>query len=85
MTAGGVAIPRTETLRGFLEYLTERRMGKDGRFYRVQFKTGAVMDLVPPGSIASGMELVTIDVRRKQGWRFVTPDLDKLWREYQRG
>ena len=50
--------------------------------YRVQFKTGAVVDLVPEGSLASGMELVK-NGRRRAGWRFVRPDLDRLWREYE--
>ncbi len=37
--------------------------------------------MVPPGSLASGMELVRDD-RRKAGWRFVRPNVDRLWREY---
>ena len=48
---------------------------------RVQFKTGAVVDLVPQESFASGVELVQ-DGRRRSGWRFVTvfltPKLDRL-------
>ena len=40
------------------------------------------MDLVPEGSLASGMQLAK-DGRRKAGWRFVSPRLDRLWREYK--
>lgn len=73
-----------KTFRDFCEYVTRRRMSKDGRFYRVHFKTGAKVDLVPPGSLASGRELVAADGRRKAGWRFVSPRVDQLWREYNR-
>ena len=65
----------------FLEYVTERRMSKSGRFFRIHFKTGAKVDVVPEGSLASGMELVK-EGRRKAGWRFVSPDIDRLWREF---
>lgn len=70
-----------KTFRDFCEYITERRMSRDGRFYRVHFRTGATVDLVPPGSLASGMELVP-DGRRMDGWRFDSPDVDRLWRGY---
>ena len=75
-------IPRPDDFYGFLEYVTKLRMTKKGRFYRVHFKTGAVVNLVPEGSLASGMDLVK-DGRRKAGWRFVSPKLDRLWREYR--
>ncbi len=68
-------------LRRFLRYVTERRMTKEGRFLRMRFKTGAKVDVVPTGSIASGYQLVQ-DSRRKAGWRFVSPDVDRLWREF---
>jgi len=57
-------------------------MSREGRFYRVHFTTGATADLVPPGSLASGKELVTVDGRRQAGWRFVSPAIDRLWREF---
>ncbi len=66
---------------GFLEYVTKRRMSKEGRFYRIHYRTGATLDVVPPGSLATGWELVRDD-RRKAGWRFVRPDMDRLWRDY---
>jgi hypothetical protein len=79
---GQLRLPEdTERFYRFLEYLTQRRMSKEGRFLRVHFKTGARVDLVPGGSLASGMELVK-DGRRKDGWRFVSPDIDRLWREF---
>lgn len=55
-----------------------------GRFVRVHFKSGSVVDLVPEGRLADGMKLVQ-DGRRKSGWRFVSPDLDRLWRESSMG
>lgn len=71
-----------KTFLAFLEELTERRMSKEGRFLRVHFKTGAVVNLVPPGSLASGIELVR-DKRRADPWRFVLPDCQKLWEEFR--
>lgn len=73
---------RGRKYHAFLRELTKRRMSKEGRFYRVHFVTGARVDLVPPGSLASGKRLVVADRRRKAEWRFVTPDLDRLWREF---
>lgn len=63
----------------FLEYVTERRMSKDGWFVRLHYKTGAKADLVPAGSIASGMELCR---GKGGGWRFVRPDIHRLWCEF---
>ena len=78
-------IPRPDGFYAFLEYVTQRRMSKEGRFCRVHFKMGATIDVVPPGSLASGKELVTLDGHRNAGWRFVSPDVDRLWREYRSG
>ncbi len=72
--------PDTEFLE-FLDYVTKRRMSKEGRFLRVRFKTGAEVDLVPKGSLASGHELIQ-NSRRKAGWRFVSPGIDRLWRAF---
>ena len=64
-------------------------MSKKGRFYRVHFKTGSVLDLVPPGSIAMGMTLIREGNEHEQDeaahahrWQFVTPPLKTLWREF---
>ncbi len=66
----------------FVQYVVKRRMSKEGRFLRVHFKTGAILNLVPPGSIASGMEL------RKKGqenreWTFVVPSIQQLWQDFE--
>ena len=68
----------------FLEYITERRMSREGRFFRVRFKTGAQIDAVPEGSLASGSKLVKVS-GRKAGLHFISPSIDRLWREYQAG
>lgn len=63
-----------EDFAEFLTDVTQRRMSREGRFIRVTFKTGAVVNLVPPKSIASGMKLV--DGKR---WESVVPDLQELY------
>jgi hypothetical protein len=66
----------------FMRHIAEQRLTKNGRFVRVHFKTkAAVVDLVPDGSLASGMELVQ-DKRRRAGWRFVRPKLARMWRDF---
>lgn len=72
-----------KTFHAFLDYVTMRRMSKAGRFLRVHFKTGQTVGVVPQGSLASGLELVTKDRRCMDGWRFVSPDIDRLWREFK--
>ncbi len=69
---------------GFLEHVTKRRMTKEGRFYRIHYRTRATVDVVPPGSLATGWELVHDD-RRQAGWRFVRPSIDRLLREWAEG
>ncbi len=73
--------PDTE-FYAFLENVTERRMSREGRFLRIHFTTGAVVDVVPEGSLASGLELVK-DGRYNVGWRFVSPGIDRLWKEFE--
>lgn len=70
------------TWRPFIEHLADLRLTKRGRFFRVHFKTGAVLDFVPEGSLASGVELV-LDERRRPGWRFVSPKIDRLYRDFK--
>lgn len=63
--------------RDFINDTMRRRMTTEGRFYRVHFKSGSVIDLVPEGSIASGWrrdESGTLNV--------VRPDLFELWKRY---
>jgi hypothetical protein len=72
---------RSKKFQGFLNLVTEKRMSKAGRFLRIHFKTGAVCDIVPPGSIASGSQLVRA-TKGKNRWQFVPPELDRLWRNH---
>jgi hypothetical protein len=65
----------------FVRHVVERRMSKEGRFIRVHFTTGARVDLVPEGSIATGMRLGQ-GRKGKPDWKFVEPDLQELWDEF---
>ncbi len=73
---------RSKTFHAFLEHVVSRRMSKEGRFLRVYFKSGATVDIVPAGSLAGGSELIKKGTR-KRGWRFVSPDINKLWQDFQ--
>lgn len=61
----------------FLDHVAARRMSVDGRFYRMWMKTGACIDIVPDGSLASGMVLSPTG-----RWTIVEPDWDALWDEF---
>ena len=58
---------RDKTFPDFCEHITQRRMSKEGRFYRVHFKRGATVDLVPPGSLASGWNWCKMDEGKLAG------------------
>lgn len=62
----------------FVRDLLARRTSREGRFLRLHYKTGAAIDLVPPGSLASGSSIVA------GKWRTVEPDIDKMWSDYER-
>jgi DNA invertase Pin-like site-specific DNA recombinase len=66
----------------FVDYVMKQRMSKNGRFLRVHFRTGAIADVVPPGSLASGAKWVK-DSEGNRSWRSIRPDLDQLWREFR--
>lgn len=66
------------TAAKFVEFVMDRRMSRHGRFVRVHFTTGSVVDLVPKGSIASGSELSGED----GGRRYTSPDLMQLWQKF---
>ncbi len=51
-------------------------MSQEGRFYRVHFKTGERVDLVPPGGLATGYSTVGKTVEK------VLPDLERLWQDF---
>lgn len=74
-------LARSKLFRSFVAQVEDRRQTKEGRFVRVHFKGGARVDLVPPGSLASGVELAK-DALRKGGWRFVSPQIDLLWQQF---
>lgn len=65
----------------FVQYVVKRRMSKEGRFLRIHFKTGATLNLVPPGSLASGMELQRKP--DKSNWRHVAPSIQRLWQDFE--
>jgi hypothetical protein len=70
-----------QEFRDFVQYVVERVNSKDGRFLRVHFKTGAFIRLVPPGSIAAGMELDTCP-EHLGPWIAKFPTLGDLWQEF---
>jgi DNA invertase Pin-like site-specific DNA recombinase len=77
-------VARDPEFREFLEYVTQRRMSREGRFLRVHFKTGAIVNLVPEGSLANGYVLEGTEAGRAV-WDVVTPGYDELWTEFQAG
>lgn len=70
---------KDQVFRKFIRDVLKRRMSKEGRFLRITFKSGAVVNLVPDGSLASGM---TLRKDRKR-WAFVEPSLNRQWLEYE--
>ncbi|MCC9609073.1 hypothetical protein LOC68_07065 [Blastopirellula sp. JC732] len=73
---------RDRMFRDLIKHIVQLRLTKKGRFLRVHFTTRAVVDLVPEGRLASGMVMVA-DSRRRVGWRFVRPKVDRLWRDFK--
>jgi hypothetical protein len=65
----------------FCQWVTARRLTKEGRFIRVWFRGGARIDLVPPGSLADGKRYDRQDER--PGWESHGADLDALWTEWK--
>jgi DNA invertase Pin-like site-specific DNA recombinase len=77
------AFIRSKRFKQFVEYAVARRMSKDGRFIRVRFKTDGAVDLVPPGSLATGEVLVT-EGRAAGQYRFTGgPPVSRLWKEFE--
>lgn len=64
----------------FVDYVMQRRFSRDGRFIRVHFTTGFRIDLVPPGSIATGFRL---DDKRDE-WKVEKPNLETLVEEFRK-
>ena len=76
------------TCLAFTRYIMQQEMSKKGRFYRIHFKSGAVLDLVPNGSIAMGMALIRDEDEGQNAdrpqWRFVYPPIGDLWQQFER-
>lgn len=66
-------------VRAFADFVMGRRMSKEGRFIRIHYVSGAVQDLVPPGSLASGLAIV--EDGDGSTYATVGPDIDTLWKE----
>ena len=73
--------PSTAKLKGFEQWLLKSCTTKAGRFIRVTFVTGQVVDLVPNGSVATGHRLVG----EQRHWYHSSPDIKELWRRYIKG
>ncbi|MHB8902246.1 MAG: hypothetical protein ACYC6Y_26100, partial [Thermoguttaceae bacterium] len=65
----------------FVKYVEARRRTREGRFVRVFFKTKRLLDLVPEGSLAFGVEL--LENGDREGRRIVRPMVEKLWNDFQ--
>jgi hypothetical protein len=70
-----------KTYEAFFAWVHNRRLSKDGRFLRIHFKTGEIIDIIPHGSIASG-ERLTEGKGRKLEWTYVDPDFNELVEEF---
>lgn len=68
--------------REFTKHVAALRQTSKGRFVRLHFRSGAKVDLVPEGSIASGMTIVR-DAKKRAGWRFVSPKLNRLYQDWK--
>lgn len=69
--------PTKKLWAAFGRYVLDRRMSKEGRFYRVHLKTGERVDLVPPGGLATGFSVLKKSVERG------LPDIERLWLDFQ--
>lgn len=66
----------------FQDFVSAKRLTRAARFIVVRFKTGAVVPLAPPDSIADGRRLV--GTRKRGQWETTTPDLQRLWKQFKR-
>jgi hypothetical protein len=76
------AFVQTKQIRAFIDYATKRLMSREGRFVRLHFPWGGRMDLVPAGSLASGL---CKSAESKDGLAYVRPSVEQLWRDFQSG
>jgi DNA invertase Pin-like site-specific DNA recombinase len=70
--------PTKKQRAAFERHVLKRRMSKEGRFYRIRFKNGERLDVVPPGGLATGLTAMDGNVKE------TLPDLDALWMDFQR-
>ena len=68
-------------LKAFEQWLIKSCTTKAGRFIRVTFVTGRVLDLVPKSSVATGQRLVG----EQRRWYHSGPDPNELWRRFTKG
>lgn len=61
--------------------LIARALIVEAQFYCVHCKGGCCVDILPGGSIATGQALC-VEGRRKAGWRWVSPDIQSLWKRW---
>jgi len=68
----------------FCDYVSKRRRTKEGRFLRVFFKTmpELPLDLVPDGSLASGLRLTRPHLDVVDAWDVVEPAFAPLWADF---
>ena len=72
-------IPKA-TLKDFELWLAHRLKTKMGRFLRVTFVTGKVVDIVPRNGLAVGMRLAG----ECRNWAMAYPDLNVFWKKYKK-
>ena len=67
--------------KAFIRYVVGRRMSKEGRFVRVCFANGVKIDLVPEGSLATGLSLGHNEKDAKL-FEVISPDISLLSQEF---
>lgn len=72
---------KTKEFYAILHDVMRRRLSKEGRFLRIHFISGTVVDVAPLGSIATSSKL-TVDEKGKSKWIDISPRLGELWREF---
>lgn len=80
---------RPTRTKQFLEEVLRRRMSVEGRFYRITFTTGSFVDIVPEGSLASGLRLLKAAEEKKEAKgaiarHVVGPNIGLLWDQYMK-
>jgi hypothetical protein len=69
----------------FIRYVEQRRMTKEGRFIRIHWRSGGQIDLVPKGSLASGIAGLGRNVDEHEFEYYVEiarPNIEELHKEF---